>query len=184
MSAIVKVDTRSYRQIAQENWGLTDEQMKGMHVHHRIPRSKEGTNDPSNLYVCSPWFHAHVWHGEDSCHPMVVWASEAGRKGDRTGKSLGGKIGGKTGGKTQGNRNVESGHLASIRTFESRSKGGKVGGKIGGRKNVESGHLDRIRAYRYKCLVTGYITTAGPLSRYQKARGIDTSLREKVHNNQ
>jgi hypothetical protein len=60
--SIVKVDKRPHRVIARENWGLTDEQMKGMHVHHRIPRSEGGTNDPSNLYVCSPSFHAYVWH--------------------------------------------------------------------------------------------------------------------------
>ena len=36
--------------------------MKGMHVHHRIPLSKGGTNDASNLYVCSGSFHAWVWH--------------------------------------------------------------------------------------------------------------------------
>jgi hypothetical protein len=66
VGAIVKVDKRHYRKIAQENWGLTDEQMKGMHVHHRIPRSQGGTDAPTNLYVCSPWFHANVWHGENA----------------------------------------------------------------------------------------------------------------------
>lgn len=60
--SIVCVDKRPYRKIAQENWGLSNQQMKGMHVHHRIPTSKGGANDPSNLYVCSPWFHAWVWH--------------------------------------------------------------------------------------------------------------------------
>ena len=35
-------------------------------------------------------------------------------------------------------------------------------------------------AQRWRCLVTGYITTPGPLSRYQKKRGIDTSLREQL----
>jgi hypothetical protein len=35
-------------------------------------------------------------------------------------------------------------------------------------------------AQRWRCLVTGYVTTPAPLSRYQKARGIDTSLRERV----
>jgi hypothetical protein len=34
---------------------------------------------------------------------------------------------------------------------------------------------------RFKCLVTGKITTAGPLTGYQKARGIDPSLRERVY---
>jgi hypothetical protein len=60
--SIVLVDKRPYRVIAQENWGLTDEQMKGKHVHHRIARSEGGTNDPSNLYVCSPSFHRYGWH--------------------------------------------------------------------------------------------------------------------------
>jgi hypothetical protein len=32
----------------------------------------------------------------------------------------------------------------------------------------------------WRCLVTGYETTPAPLSRYQKARGIDTNLRERV----
>jgi hypothetical protein len=52
--SIALVDKRPYRKIAQDNWGLTDEQMKGMHVHHRIPVSLGGTN------VCSPEFHARV----------------------------------------------------------------------------------------------------------------------------
>ena len=35
-------------------------------------------------------------------------------------------------------------------------------------------------AQRWRCLVTNYETTPGPLSRYQKARGIDTSLRIRI----
>jgi hypothetical protein len=34
---------------------------------------------------------------------------------------------------------------------------------------------------RFRCLVTGKTTTAGPLTGYQKSRGIDTSLRERVY---
>jgi hypothetical protein len=79
--AIVRLPTRHYRKVAQEHWGLTDEQMKGMHVHHRTPVSRGGTDDPSNLYVCCPWFHSHIWHGEDSFHPMVEWCSINGSKG-------------------------------------------------------------------------------------------------------
>jgi hypothetical protein len=64
MGAIVKLPTEHHRRVAQKHWGLTDGQMKGMHVHHRIHRQHGGTNDPSNLYVCSAWFHAFVWHNE------------------------------------------------------------------------------------------------------------------------
>lgn len=79
--SLVRIDKRHHRVIAQENWGLTDEQMKGMHVHHRVPRSKGGTNDPCNLFVCSPSFHAYVWHSEDSYLSLIQIAYEGGRKG-------------------------------------------------------------------------------------------------------
>jgi len=96
MGQLVLVDKRRHRLIAQEHWGLTDEQMKGMHVHHRIPRSEGGTNDPSNLYVCSPWFHLHIWHGSDSKYSIIAYAE------------LGGKLGGRLGGlKGKGRRKSE-----------------------------------------------------------------------------
>ena len=44
-----------------------------------------------------------------------------------------------------------------------------------GRKGLET-----INSRKWKCLVTGHISTAGPLSLYQRARGIDTSLRIRV----
>ncbi len=85
MGNLVLVDNRHHRKIAQENWGLTDEQMEGMHVHHRTPRSEGGTNDPSNLYVCSPWFHYHVWHSAESRFSIIKYAELGGRRGGRLG---------------------------------------------------------------------------------------------------
>lgn len=82
-SAIVKVDKRPYRKIAQEHWGLTNEQMKGMHVHHRIPQSEGGTDDPSNLYVCLPWFHAHVWHDHSFWIETAARACAAGGRANK-----------------------------------------------------------------------------------------------------
>jgi hypothetical protein len=79
--SIVKVDKRHYRVIARENWGLTREQMKGKHVHHRIKRSDGGTNDPSNLYVCSEWYHDNVWHAGEG--GFAGCASAGGSKGGR-----------------------------------------------------------------------------------------------------
>jgi hypothetical protein len=87
--SIVKVDKRPYRVIAQENWGLTDEQMQGMHVHHRVHQCRGGKNDPSNLYVCSPSFHWLVWHNGDG---WLEWAGEIAKKihieKDEQGKSV------------------------------------------------------------------------------------------------
>jgi hypothetical protein len=64
--------------------------------------------------------------------------------------SKGGSIGGPIGGRKAGQKNVESGHLASIRTKENQSKGG--------RKNVESGHLANI------CPAGGRAAAASPKS--------------------
>lgn len=56
-----------------------------------------------------------------------------------------------------------------------------------GKVNVESGHLEKVRNIRplnrekFRCLVTGKITYSGPLTRFQKARGINTELREKLN---
>lgn len=110
---LVKVDKRHYRVIAKENWGLTWKQMRGMHVHHRIPLSKGGTNDPSNLYVCSPGYHQYVWHGNEY---YLLNASK------------GGFIGGTLGGATTKNRGV--GIFAPGKQSE--------GGKEGGRKGAET----------------------------------------------
>lgn len=40
----------------------------------------------------------------------------------------------------------------------------------------------KINSRRVRCLVTGKISTPGPLTRYQTARGIDPSLREEITN--
>jgi hypothetical protein len=77
--SIVKVDSRHYRVIARENWGLTREQMRGKHVHHRIAQSDGGTNDPTNLYVCGPWFHDVIWHGGSG--GFIEIAAEGGKLG-------------------------------------------------------------------------------------------------------
>lgn len=86
MTALVLLPKSRYRDIAQQNWRLTDEQLKGMHVHHRIPRSKGGTDAPENLYVCSPWFHAEVWH--DGRYRRIITASSAAVSGGLTANAL------------------------------------------------------------------------------------------------
>jgi hypothetical protein len=90
--------------------------MKGMHVHHRIPRSQGGTNDPSNLYVCSVWFHKNVWHAEDGYSSLIVYAKEGGEKAYRERKGIHGM------------------------SLEEKSAAGAAGGNAGGwRKSRESG---------------------------------------------
>ena len=62
-------------------------------------------------------------------------------------------------------------------------------GKRGGNKNKETGHIQNIgskqvkilNSQKWKCIITGHISTSGPLTSYQKARNIDTKLRIQIH---
>lgn len=169
--SIVKVDKRHYRVIARENWGLTKEQMKGKHVHHRIKRSEGGTNDPSNLYVCSEWFHDNAWH-----------AGEGGFTGCA---SSGGKIGGSKTAKLKvgchdpehSGKGGKKSREAGVGIFDPayRGKGGKVsgadnvrlgrgfcapgvaseGGKIGGKRGSRESKSDAGKVGGRKTLTKG-----------------------------
>ena len=87
------------------------------------------------------------------------------------------------------------------RTKEQMSEDGKKGGSISGKKHKQNktGVCGRSReeiiqggvnwgkkgskntnSQKWMCLETGYITNAGALSRYQKARGIDISKRKQI----
>lgn len=58
----------------------------------------------------------------------------------------------------------------------------------GGQKNKENGHIQKIgkkqmkklNTEKWKCLITNYVSTYGPLTIYQRSRKIDTNLRVKV----
>lgn len=69
MSAIIRVPNKrlsptQVREMARKNWGLTKEQMCGMHVHHFPPRMEGGRDIPEHLYVCSPEVHKTMWHSD------------------------------------------------------------------------------------------------------------------------
>lgn len=80
-------------------------------------------------------------------------------------------------------------------TFDERSKYGKVGGKKAvetNKKNKTSFWDSKVQSelgkkggkisgnQRWKCIETGFITNAGNLSKYQRARGIDTTKRIRI----
>jgi hypothetical protein len=50
-----------------------------------------------------------------------------------------------------------------------------AGGKASGKAN-----LTKLNSQKWQCLVTGHVANPGNLSKYQKARGIDTSMRIKL----
>ena len=160
MGSIVKVDKRHYRKIAQDNWGLTDEQMSGMHVHHRVPRSKGGANDASNLYVCSPWFHAHLWHHPDTDHYHNWIASvskpESQAKSWNTRKDNWSEVsraGGAASAKAKRAKGITSWGWEST-TSEQRSLGGKTVSRV-----------------LYECPECGMKCNAGNLTKHMKSKG-------------
>lgn len=209
-SAVVKLETRPHRAVAQRNWGLTDEQMIGMEVHHRVPVSEGGTNDPSNLFVCSPSMHRWGWHSGEA---FIGWGAKASEGRDPLEHS-------ETSSRA-GRRTFELGvglhGMDSVKLEKSRSKGGSIVGKLPWWHNQETGETTRAKecpgekwvqgrdpklmadlkknlvawgnshgqaskqhTQKWRCLVTDKVSTPCGLSKWQKARGIDTKLRERV----
>jgi hypothetical protein len=69
VSIVLSPASGNYRRIAQEWYGLTDEQMIGMDVHHNPPRHKGGRNIPEHLYVYHHTLHSAVHESN-----FVLWA--------------------------------------------------------------------------------------------------------------
>jgi hypothetical protein len=208
--SIVKVDTRPYRTIARENWGLTSEQMKGKHVHHRIRQSHGGTNDPSNLYVCSPWFHSNVWHdGTGVCERDEQKMSEDGRKGGTRTAELRVGVCGRTpeqmtqDGQKGAKKIMDFGlgihdpnYVASSKKSEDCRKGGKRGGKVIVESglaihdplyiNSEKGREDKkkgaskMNSQVWESTVDGFKGRACSVALHNKANGWDPAAKVKV----
>jgi hypothetical protein len=108
-----------------------------------------------------------------------------------------GKKGGSKGGKISGKNHKENGtgifSITGEEKLELCRKGGRIIGEIHKkngtgivgipmeerRKNSRKG-MKITNSQRWMCTETGYITSPGPLTRYQKARQIDTSKRVRI----
>ncbi len=188
--SIVRVDTRPYREIAQENWGLTKEQMKGKHVHHRIAQSDGGTNDPSNLYVCSPSFHRWGWHNGEK---FVEWAgqgaSKAHTKKDEEGKSVTAK---KAGSSTQSRKNEEGKSLHMLKLHEDKDSEGKSTLARKAAKALHSVKDEQGKSFsarkanavmlkqKWKSLYDGFTGNAGNVVQHNRRNGWDPEARVRV----
>ena len=69
VSIVLSTERRNYRKVAQDWYGLTDEQMEGMDVHHNPPRHNGGRNIPEHLYIYHTTLHVAI-HGSD----FIDWA--------------------------------------------------------------------------------------------------------------
>jgi hypothetical protein len=76
LSIVLSSERKNYRKLAQEWFGLTDEQMKDCDVHHNPPRSQGGRNIPEHLFVYHYTLHAAVHEAS-----FILWRKEAGVKG-------------------------------------------------------------------------------------------------------
>lgn len=254
VSLVLSPACKNYRKVAQKAWGLTNEQMKGMHVHHFPPVSEGGRNIPEHLYICSPEMHANGWHnGEYFIEQAQIGGKKGGKKGNdmlprearvkgglktglrshekKTGLfapgaatsetcAKGGRKGGKTPWWTKGGKDVRSWECPGEGWVPGRSFTSEMGSLPywnNGKENRRSeccpgegwargtaeiwwtnGKTDKkaiecpgegwtqgrsnlsANMQRWMCTVTGRISTAGPLTIYQRSQGIDTSNRVKV----
>ena len=96
---------------------------------------------------------------------------------------------GKKGGKISGNKNKINKTGFCGRSKEKMIEDGRRAGKMCYEKKIGifaktkeelSAQAAIVNSQRWKCLVTGFITNAGTLTRYQKARGIDTTQRVRI----
>lgn len=184
--SIVKVDTRPYTMIARENWGLTKEQMRGMHVHHRILRSQGGTNDPCNLYVCSPWFHRHIWHNGEV---FIEWAIAGGKSKTSEQQAQAGRLGGISKKPLEARR--QSGRNAVINQtgihsplYKNSEKCKEDRRKAGAKVPIESRlkSLRKVNNQKWMSTIDGYISTAAGVVSHHRSLNYPTDARVLLSN--
>lgn len=172
VSLTLSKETTNYRKLAQMWYNLTDEQMEGMDVHHNPPKHLGGRNIPEHLFVYSESLHSAVHGG------FTGYARKGAQKSheikNEEGKSVTAVKVGKAGGKAKktwgltpeqlSHRSRDRGRLQPLETR--RSNGSKMG--------------KASTSQRWQCLVTGFVTGPGSLTRYQQARGVDPSLRKRI----
>jgi hypothetical protein len=158
-----------------------------MHKHHITPRSRGGSDEESNIVLLSAYDHAYH-HALDFLEggPWFDYRHEAW---PLLPEELREKIRAEASRRNKGRE--------PPKTFESLSKGGKIGGAIGGKKTYEMGigihglskealtarskkACANTNSQRWRCRVTGHISTPAGLTVHQKHRGIDTSLRDRI----
>jgi hypothetical protein len=132
--------------------GLTNEQIK----ENAVKGGKAGGQRNKELYYDSK----EGFFSKESREKAIEVSRE--NKSGRFDSGLQSELG-----KRAAKKNRENGTGAFF-DADIQSEAGKKGSKV-------------TNSQRWRCTKTGHISTSGPLSCYQKARGIDTSFRERVN---
>lgn len=66
---VLSPNITNYRKLAQVHYGLTDDQLRVVDIHHNPPRCDGGRNIPEHLFIYHPTLHRAV-HETDS----LLWA--------------------------------------------------------------------------------------------------------------
>lgn len=156
-------------------------------VHHKIPRSRGGTDDPKNLVELSLYEHAEI-HALDFVNGGIEFDTRnpfwkvlqadnpelAQKVREEKARRMSSKM-------REANSGVSKSpeHREKLRRHLSEKC---LNGFLG------KGHSDEtkkqmsqsMKARRFRCTVTGFETTPGALTGYQKARGIDPSNRIQI----
>jgi hypothetical protein len=190
VSIVLSQERKKHRKLAQEWYGLTDEQMRDCDVHHNPPRSEGGRNIPEHLYVYHFTLHDAV-HGDD----FTKWArtgakhvvnrnSAPGGRASMVEKNEEGKCvhGVEMARIAHSDKNEKGQSKLAVKMGKARAKQSEVTGYsgLGSSKDAASLAGKKAASQRWICLKTGHISSAGPLTLYQKARNIDTSLRKRI----
>jgi hypothetical protein len=149
------------------------------HKHHIIPKYMGGTDEPENIVEVTITQHAmfhfcnyQLWgNGED----RIAWRALSGLITPDEAALEAMVLGSKKGGKITGNKSKENKTGIFGLSPEQLSEASKKGGEISGPK---TGKI--TSSQKWQCTETGYVSNTGALTRYQNARGIDTSNRIKV----
>ncbi len=164
VSIVLSSERKNYRKLAQEWFGLTDEQMKDCDVHHNPPRHQGGRNIPEHLFIYHYTLHAAIHEAS-----FILWRKEAAVMGGQATRDYGLGIFSLS----PEERSARS-HLAGSVARD--KKAGIHGATPEERKEWSAKAL----SVKFRCLVTGHISNGAGLSSWQRARGIDTSLKERV----
>ena len=83
-SIVLSINKHNYRKVAQQHYGLTDNQMESVDVHHNPPICEGGRNIPEHLYVYHPATHKLIHNTQ-----AINWAKKSkGNTTEKRGKPL------------------------------------------------------------------------------------------------